>query len=404
MNSVLKFVQSLQKMKKSQQQWASLSTSDKSQILNQCADKLSIRTSIWADEWARVEQLPLDFVQSEVFEASERLIRKVCQITDPQGEIPRPTGLISIHLPELFSFRILTERLMPALLAGNGVYVYSPSGYTLGAELWKQLIPEELPVWFFEGDSELEQMMAAHPSIHGVSLLGSSVRAENLQKVLASGFKKAQISSGYHNSALVLSDADLATAVQGLVRSCFTGMGQLPWNISTIYVLESQLADFQKEFFGTLESALFPDVLPQTLARLEQLGQQLRAEKGKVLFGGKPGQPLVVEDLSHCSVLQQECLAAPVIILSPVKYAHEMIKWSNTSYFGMMAQIFGTDEKVEKFGRQLDVSRVVANGWIETMGQLPLGMKQSLWGHPSLHPFGSFFSDSRKIDGLKSKS
>lgn len=404
MNSILEFVQSLQEMKKSQQKWASLSIHEKSQILKHCADNLQSHAHSWAEQLAAHEHLPLSFVQSEVLEASCRIIKNLCQSTEAGQTYPKPTGIVSIHLPELFSFRVLCERLMPALMAGNGVYVYSLPGNVLAASLWRQLLPEHAPVRFFEGDAEFEQMMAAHPGVHGVSFAGSLERADRLRQILAPSFKKAQVSSGYHNSALILGEADLSEVARKLCQSCCIGMGRLPWNISTIYVLESQMADFQKEFFNALSSTRFEPVPASVRSRTDQLISQLKADKGKVLFGGGEGQPFVVEDLSHCSVLQQECLEAPVIFLSSVKYAHEMVKWTNTSPFGMYAQIFGPDEKVEKFGRQLEVSGISGNGWIETMDRLPIGIKQSLWGHPSLLAFGDFFSDCRKIDGLKSKN
>jgi aminomuconate-semialdehyde/2-hydroxymuconate-6-semialdehyde dehydrogenase len=169
-------------------------------------------------------------------------------------------------------------------------------------------------------------------------------------------------------------------------------------------VTEAQLPEFQKEFLGRIEAAKLPAPSNEVQKKINDIKAKLKSENGKIHYGAEGNGPLVVQDLSHCSTLQQDCLMAPVVLISPVKYVHEMVRWTNTSYYGMMAQIFGPDEKVQKFGSQLEVSRVVANGWIEKMKDLPLGMKQSFSGLSDVHAFGGFFSDLRKIDGLESKS
>lgn len=404
MNSVLDFVQSLQEMKKSQMKWAGLPLEERSLALKAISKALKEKTFAWTSRWASSQSLPEAFVRQDEVLPAIRCFERVSDIPMPAGgNLPKATGLISILLPEMFSLRILSERLAPALLAGNGVYIWIPPQASLLAEILGQVLDPALPVKVLTGGDDLAEILTAHPGIQAVSCAGSAERAERTLKALAGSWKKWQITGGYHNAALVLADADFALAAQKLVESCFTGMGQLPWNISTIYVTETQLPAFQEAFVSALKEARFGELGDSVRQRTEQLAGQLRSEKAKVLFGGEAGQPLVVEDLSHCSVLQQDCLNAPVVLVSPVKYAHEMVKWTNTSYYGMFAQIFGSPEKIEKFAGQLDVSRVAANSWIESMATLPLGMKQSFSGIPDLEPFGGFFSDQRKIDGWGSK-
>lgn len=405
MNSILDFVQSLQEMKKSQLKWASTPLTERAHALQKLSNAIQENSQSLAQKLSEEQNLPFDFVLKNEVLAAARHCAQVAADRPAENAITKPTGLISILLPEPFAFRILIERLAPALLAGNGVFILaSPKSHAIVEFLNQNLDLTILPARVFMGGEDLSEIMAAHPGIQAVSFFGLPEKAEKILKSVSGTWKKWQITSGYHNSALVMSDADLKTTAGKLVESCFVGLGHLPWNISTIYVAESQLTDFQNEFVNALEETKFAKMDVATQGRMDQLHRQLKVDKAKVLFGGEPGEPLVVEDLSHCSVLQQDCLNAPVVLISPVKYVHEMVKWANTSYFGMYAQIFGSSEKVEKFASLLDVSRVSANCWIEQMATLPLGLKQSFSGLPSLDAFGNFFSDCGKIDGLETKS
>jgi aminomuconate-semialdehyde/2-hydroxymuconate-6-semialdehyde dehydrogenase len=403
--TILDFVQSLQGMKKAQIQWANQDLQIRSEALKNIAGKIRARSAEISLQLSNLQNLPADFVLQNEIVASEKTFLRVSQEQPSGGYLPKPTGFISVLLPEIFAFRILAEKLAPALLAGNGVFVHVPESLSEIKKIWEDLLEPSMPVRLFDGGEDLADILVSHPGIHAVTAYGSPERGDQILKALSGSWKKSQITAGFHNSALILNDADLVAVARSLVQSCFLGHGQLHWNISNILVTEAQLPAFQKEFFGQLEAASFPELPPVVQKRLREIKAKLKTENGKALYGGGEGAgPLVVQDLSHCSTLQQDCLMAPVVLISPVKYVHEMVRWTNTSYYGMLAQIFGPEEKVPKFADQLEVSRILANCWIEKMSDLPLGMKQSFSGLSEVSAFGGFYSDLRKIDGLGSKS
>jgi aminomuconate-semialdehyde/2-hydroxymuconate-6-semialdehyde dehydrogenase len=402
--TALDFVQSLQEMKKSQTQWASLEVSERAQVLRLISQRIQDRSAEISTVLSNLEGWTSVFAGDNQVISSARTFFEIAGLQKPLDQLPKPTGFVSVILPELFSFRILSEKLAPALLAGNGVFVYLPPAAGEMKEIWRSLLDPAWPVRLFDGDLDLAEILVSHPAIHAVTGYTSSETGDRMLKWMAGSWKKAQITAGFHNSALILNDTDVAAAAEQLIHSCFTGMGQLHWNISNILVTEAQLPSFQKEFLGKLETLPVTELPTASRMRLADIKAKLKTENGKALFGMEGSGPLVMQDLSHCSTLQQDCLMAPVVLISPVKYIHEMVRWTNTSYYGMLAQIFGPDEKVQKFGEQLEVSRVLANGWLEKMSELPLGLKQSFSGLSDVHPFGGFYSDLRKIDGLKSKS
>jgi len=402
--TILDFVQSLQEMKKAQIHWAGLELQTRSKALNAIAQKIGERSADISKKLSDLQFLPADFVLQNEVVAAQAIFSKGSSIQPSIGLLPKATGFISVLLPELFAFRVLAEKLAPALLAGNGIFVYVPSHQLILKKIWEEILDPALPVRIFDGAEDLAEIMVSHPGIHAVSSYGSPDQGEKVLKALSGTWKKSQITAGYHNSALIMNEVDVASVAQSLVKSCFTGFGQLHWNVSNILVTEAQLPVFLKEFLGGIEAMPSIEMSPPAQKRLQDIKAKLKTENGKALYGADTNGPLVVQDLSHCSTLQQDCLMAPVVLISPVKYVHEMVRWTNTSYYGMLAQIFGADEKVQKFAGQLEVSRILANGWIEKMSELPLGMKQSFSGLSDVNPFGGFYSDLRKIDGLESKN
>jgi acyl-CoA reductase-like NAD-dependent aldehyde dehydrogenase len=414
----LEFVRSLLPTKKSQAQWSDTSLQDRSQVLQKMALEIQAQSQPLALALARSQGLPLDFIlQNEVIPAIRAFERAALSEPFPET-LPKPMGLIAFIAPEFLTFRFLAERVSAALMAGNAVFIATGVDNALAGQ-WLKILSKDLPAGLlevFHGDDSLLEVVCAHPSIAAVCAMGYPKQSEKIMKACSGSWKKLQITSGYHNSALISNEANLSEVAKDLVKSCFTGMGQLHANISNILVTEAQLENFQKEFISALESERFAKNESESFgfgpmrrtdrSRIEELWKTIQSENGKILFGGSIEQslqlqvkPLVVQDMSHCSVLQQDCLAAPVVLISPVKYVHEMFKWSNTSYFGMVAQVFGPEDKIQKFAPKLDVSRIVGPAWLSAGETLPFGMKQSFLGIPDLNPFGNFFSDLRKIDG-----
>ncbi|PIS12153.1 MAG: hypothetical protein COT73_00025 [Bdellovibrio sp. CG10_big_fil_rev_8_21_14_0_10_47_8] len=410
--SALDFVRSLQEQKKAQGVWAEKSVVERQQVLSQCLMAMRAQAESLATEIAKAEFLSKPFVQETVINPSLRHLETLSHRDFPENRNNIPVGLMALVAPDYLSFRWLTENISAALLSGNAVYVQMNEMNQASAHCLQPLLSKAPIQWVFapgkEGE-ELENILSSHPGIRAVAFSGTPSRAEKVLRAGVSSWKKMKIESGFHNSALVLGDADLRGATKALVRSCFTGMGQLPWNITNILVLESQLPDFERFFLEELsnqgmngENALFSMTGQNDFERMQKISEQIRSENGKILWQGQfpelKVQPLVVRDLSHCSTLQQDCLRAPVVLISPVKYAHEMVKWCNTSYYGQAAQIFGTVEKAEKIAAKLEVGHVFINQWIESLQALDFGQKQSSYGILDSQAFGAFYSEHRKID------
>ena len=423
-STAMDFVSALKATHQAQAPWSAMPLSEKQTLLEAVAAQLEVEQDFIARKLAQAQGLSTKFVlENEVlpgiaaFRKTKNSVQNLQSL--PASEKYFSRGFISIILPQFFAFRILCEKLAEGLLAGNISFVKTSSRNQFAGEALKKGFAKvtEWPVnlvHVFHGDEELGELMISHPAIKAVIASSNPKTAEKILQIAVAERKEIQLLTGFHNSALILADVDLDKTVESLMESCFRGMGQLPWNIQNILVLESQLEEFEKKFVAKLSGLTFSDnensdqVLgPLSLTkkgRIESLWNQIKSENGRVVFDGSLAEgaalkvkPLVVKDLSHCSTLQQDWLGAPAVLISPVKYAHEMVKWTNTSYYGNIAQIFGAPEKIEKFGSQLEVGSVLGPDWIRGVELKHWGVKQSFYGNGDSSAFGSFFSQRRSI-------
>ena len=103
------------------------------------------------------------------------------------------------------------------------------------------------------------------------------------------------------------------------------------------------------------------------------------------------------QDMSNCSTLQQDQVMAPLFILSAVKYPFDVAKYSNVSYFGFAAHLYGDTDKLLKVADSLDVGLICQNKWSAQVSGIPKAIKQSGFGLQDRRTFGDFFSNVKKL-------
>ncbi len=409
--NALDFIGNLNESKKSFTLWTEKDLNHRKEILLSLAIHISENAEMIAEKMGQAQALPKKFLL-------ETEILKVCQLIESRvknfhpTEMRSPTGTILILIPARLNFRFLMDILSSALLAGNTVYI-KPSkkdfytskfiSETMGF-LFGKFSEKDLPrslVQVFQGEDEVADLMVSHPSIKAIAFQGKKEVAEKINALAHAQWKKLMIMGGYHNSALILPDADLSVVIPELVESCFRGLGNLRWNMTNILITEAQLPEFEKNFAEELEKTCFDHYLAGEEEQAQKSYDQLMSEEKKIIWQGKiPGwkvQPTVVKDLSHCSVLQQDCLLAPVVLVSAVKYVHEMAKWANTGYYAQAAQIFGSQEKALNMAAKLDAGVIFINNWYASLNDLGFGYKQSSYGLTNSSPIGELFSDAKKL-------
>ncbi len=421
-------IQAVQAAKKAQVEFEKWTLEQRAELLCSIANKLEEKLEVYALQEALHQGLPLNFVKEKSLQYSikhlrgtAKTTRKFAQKKDP-GTYVQPTGIISLILSWNLSLRLLTERLAPAIAAGNVCLVkvseFSPVTALIMGEVMTAVQAPKGLVQFIQGrGGEVGALLAAHPSTRGVSFVGKLANAEKVLQGTFSQFKKIQIHSGAKNNIFILNEVDFQNKMPEILQSFLIGQGQLCWNATRLFVLES----FQKEFIEKIKeclSALKPAMSPEdpslwtpviseeVLRQMEVKSQQIKLEEGKFISGGgrSAGRgfffaPTVSLDLSNCSEMQQEETCGPLLILTAVKYQHEMLKWANTGYYGHSAVVWAASrESALKIAEKVDVGTVSINSWLPD--NFAPGHRQTTFGQMAMDPWGGFYSDVKVLTGI----
>lgn len=424
LSEAMDVIKALQIAKKAMPLFSALSVAERAQLLKKIADYLEQNAPSIAYSEALYQGLPQAFVLKNSVLVSIQILRMCAQ--ELLQELParvfvKPSGIVGIITPWGCSLRLVIERLAPALAAGNVavVKVSEKSPITVkivGDALLAANAPAGI-VSLLQGFAEVAAVIAGHPSIHAVTAAGSTETMEALLKASAGQFKKLQFSGGAKNPLIILGDTDYKSLLPEILSSFLVGQGQLCWNTSRIFVLESFAKDFLKEMENFISSLcplqnprgselwtpLISEAATSSLETKIQVGVH---EHGKVIIGGQRAElggffykPTVMVDLANCSVLQQDELHGPLLLVTPVKYQHEALKWANTSYLAHSGVIWGPIEKTAKVATQLECAHIWINSWLNGEVTTIFGQKQSSFGNLDISWSGSFYSDVKKLAG-----
>ncbi len=323
-----------------------------------------------------------------------------------------PIGVIACITPWNFPLAIPTWKIMPALILGNTV-VFKPASDTplVAAKLVEILVEAGLPAGvlnFVTGSGgALGKALCTHPKVGMVSFTGSTEVGKGINAMCAPSLKRISMEMGGKNAILVMADADLELAVDGIVWSAFGTTGQRCTAASRVIVergiypaLVSKLVARTKKL--RLGNGLDPktEVGPvinrsqlQKIHEYAQIGQ--KEDRARLLCGGRIEdkgtlahgnfyQPTIFGDVRADMRLAQEEIFGPVTALVPVKDYDEAIKVANNTRYGLSSSIFTRDlNKAFRAFRDLETGLVYVNaGTIGAEVQVPFGgMKETGNGH-----------------------
>lgn len=425
----LQVVQAIGGAQKAFIDWKESSLVDRIALLNKIASIIEDRKSEFSKLESTDQGLNFRFTANENIDAAKDcFIQSVQQLKNyiQQREFSySATGVITIIASWNLSLRVISERLAPALAAGNAVLVkvssQSPvTAYILAEVLRLSDAPKGLVQVLVSDDLDVKNLLVCHPGIKAVSFVGQLKNASEVLKKLANQslnqFKKIQIATGSKNTAVALTDPD-TTDFLNVIESFMIGQGQLSWNSNRLFILEK----FEKQWQQKIES-YFSEIKPAEsnqsdsmwgpCIRAESFSQFAEIEKMALTDQAKLIQPAFTltsdqkksflkptftKDMSNCSTLQQDQVMAPLFILSVVKYPFDIAKYSNVSYYGQSAHIWAEEEKIGKIAEQLEVAQVFKNSWSVKHHQPNKGVKQSGFGIQDYQVFGDFFSNVKKM-------
>ena len=165
------------------------------------------------------------------------------QILEPEFPGYVACGVVGQIIPWNFPLLMLAWKIAPALAAGNTV-VLKPAEFTpLTALAFAEICSEAgLPagvVNIVTGDGETGEALVMHEDVDKIAFTGSTEVGRAIRKATAASHKRLSLELGGKSPFVIFEDADLDSAVEGLVDGIWLNQGQVCCAGSRLLVQES---------------------------------------------------------------------------------------------------------------------------------------------------------------------
>ena len=280
----------------------------------------------------------------------------------------QPIGVIGMITPWNFPMAIPAWKLMPALVAGNSI-VMKPASDTplLTIKLVEILTEAGLPpgvinLVFGPGET-VGAAIVHHPNIRAISFTGSLATGKWIMGECAQDIKRVSLELGGKNPIIIMDDADLDLALDGVVWGAFGTTGQRCTAASRVILHEAVKDEFTQRLLARTEAlrlgnGLDPDtdvgpvINERQLRKIKnyiQIGQEEGATLltgGNVTYPGLPGffiQPTIFTDVGSEMRIAQEEIFGPVVSLISISGFDEAIEVANATHYGLSSSIYTRD-------------------------------------------------------------
>lgn len=300
-----------------------------------------------------------------------------------------PIGVVGIITPWNFPIAIATWKSFPAIIAGNAV-VWKPATETpiMAYELVKIFeeagLPKGVMNVVFGAGGTVGDAMVHHHDIRVISFTGSNDTGRNIAAECGRQLKKVSLEMGGKNAVIVMDDADLDLAVEGILWSAFGTSGQRCTACSRVIVHEKVKEKLENKLMEAMKGLTIGNGLEEGIkvgpiinkAGLEKIKRYIeigKEEGAKLLAGGEElrGEaygdgfyfaPTLFSNATGDMRIAQEEIFGPVVSLISVKSFEEAIEVNNGVTYGLSSSIFTNDiNRVFKAQRDLDTGIVYVN-------------------------------------------
>jgi alpha-ketoglutaric semialdehyde dehydrogenase len=419
--------------------WSRMPAPKRGEIVERAADLLRAEQDDLARLLTREEGKTVAEAKGEIYRAYNVLnytagqSRRMGGITIP-SELPKnfaytlrqPLGVVSLITPWNFPICIPAWKIAPALAAGNTV-IFKPSSTTplTAAKLVEIFERAGLPAGVLNllvgSSSDVGELITSDRRVRGISFTGSSENGVQIYASCAARGVKAQCEMGGKNPVVVLEDADLDLAADGIVSGAFGSTGQRCTATSRA-VLHESIADemvarmterISKWKIGNgldPEIQMGPVVSAQQLKTVEQYIEVGKKEGARLAIGGKrPAglprgffiEPTIFDHVKPEYRIAREEIFGPVLSVIRAKNYEEAVEFANTSEYGLTSSIYTNDAgRIFDFCERIEAGMVHVNS--PTVGgeaQIPFGgMKSSGVGDREQGPTAlDFYSDVKVV-------
>jgi aldehyde dehydrogenase (NAD+) len=277
----------------------------------------------------------------------------------------QPIGVCGLITPWNFPIAVPSWKLFPCLLAGNTAVFKPAEDAPLMGQRFVELFEEAgLPAGVLnlvQGvGEEAGQALVHHPDVRLISFTGSSETGALIAEQCGRLLKKHALELGGKNACIVMEDADLDLAAEGIVWGAFGTSGQRCTATSRLLVQSSIKEALLKKINQHMDALVIGDtnqgamigplINDMQFRRVLSYIETAHTEGAKCLRGGKPLdhkgyfiEPTLFDEVTPNMRIAQEEVFWPVLAVMTFDVFEEALQVATVSDYGLSSAIFTAD-------------------------------------------------------------
>jgi aldehyde dehydrogenase (NAD+) len=271
-------------------------------------------------------------------------------------------GVVGQIIPWNFPLLMLAWKIAPALATGNTV-ILKPAEFTpLTALAFAEICQEiDLPpgvVNIVTGDGQTGEALVVHPDVDKIAFTGSTEVGRAIRKATASSHKKLSLELGGKSPFIIFEDADLDSAVEGLVDGIWFNQGQVCCAGSRLLMQESIAEPLIAKICDRMSTLRVGPPLDKSidigaiiarvqLDRIQRLVDQGVAEGATCWQPSIPMPsrglyfpPTLLSNVHPTSIVAQQEIFGPVLAAMTFRTPTEAVELANNTAYGLAAGVW----------------------------------------------------------------
>ena len=290
------------------------------------------------------------------------------QLLDQEFPEHEPCGVVGQIIPWNFPLLMLAWKIAPALATGNTV-VLKPAEFTpLTALAFAGLCQEaNLPagvVNIVTGDGVTGEALVKHPDIDKIAFTGSTEVGRAIRGATAASHKRLSLELGGKSPFIIFDDADLDSAVEGLVDGIWFNQGQVCCAGSRLLMQESIAEILLSKIRDRMNTLRIGPPLDKTidigaivarvqLERIQRMVAQGVAEGATcwqpqtvLPSRGFYFPPTILSNVHPTSIVAQQEIFGPVLAAMTFRTPNEAVELANNTVYGLASCVWSENLNV----------------------------------------------------------